>query len=251
MSTAVEQIRSAIMNFETERARNLIRTELQNNPTSEIYLLASQIAVDDDQCRYFLKEAIRLDPFNSKAIERLEGLERGTTTGNVPSVSVPSSSPAAKRKSSNIDININHFENADTGRRLAAYIIDIIALNVLAAIVVVLYGLVVPTPQRAGSYSQYVNAMNQWYGVVMALIVILSLVYMVYLPSRDGQTPGKAVMKIRIVKTDGSDVSMVDAFIRNVIGYTVSSLFFGIGFIWQSLIAKERRGTTRCQGLGW
>lgn len=48
---------------------------------------------------------------------------------------------------------------------------------------------------------------------------------------RDGRTPGKFVLGIRVIKTDGSAISDVDACIR-AIGYNVSAMLFGLGFIW-------------------
>lgn len=48
---------------------------------------------------------------------------------------------------------------------------------------------------------------------------------------RDGQTPGKFALGIRVIKTDHSAISDVDAVIR-AIGYHVSSMLFGLGFIW-------------------
>lgn len=48
---------------------------------------------------------------------------------------------------------------------------------------------------------------------------------------RNGQTPGKSVVGIRVVKADGSELSDTDAFIR-AIGYHVSALICGLGYIW-------------------
>ena len=48
---------------------------------------------------------------------------------------------------------------------------------------------------------------------------------------REGQTPGKFALGIRVIKTDHSAISDVDAVIR-AIGYHVSSMLFGLGFIW-------------------
>jgi len=48
---------------------------------------------------------------------------------------------------------------------------------------------------------------------------------------RDGQTPGKSAVGIRVVKKDGSALSDTDAFIRAV-GYQVSALLCGLGYIW-------------------
>lgn len=48
---------------------------------------------------------------------------------------------------------------------------------------------------------------------------------------RDGQTPGKFALSIRVIKADGAPISDTDAVIR-AIGYHVSSIFFGLGYIW-------------------
>ena len=48
---------------------------------------------------------------------------------------------------------------------------------------------------------------------------------------RNGQTPGKFALGIRVIKTDGSELSDTDALIR-AIGYNVSALLCGLGFIW-------------------
>ncbi len=52
-----------------------------------------------------------------------------------------------------------------------------------------------------------------------------------FLTRRGGQTPGKFALGIRVIKADGSDINDVDAVIR-AIGYHVSSMLFGLGFIW-------------------
>ena len=48
---------------------------------------------------------------------------------------------------------------------------------------------------------------------------------------RNGQTPGKFALGIQVVKADGSPISDIDAVIR-AIGYQVSSLACGLGYIW-------------------
>ena len=48
---------------------------------------------------------------------------------------------------------------------------------------------------------------------------------------RDGQTPGKFALGIRVVKVNGGQMSDMDAVIRGI-GYNVSTMVFGLGFIW-------------------
>jgi len=64
---------------------------------------------------------------------------------------------------------------------------------------------------------------------------LLGLIYYVYFWSSNspwpGQTVGNKLLNIRVVKTDGSDLSIVVALIRYV-GLVVSILVIFIGVIW-------------------
>jgi uncharacterized RDD family membrane protein YckC len=55
--------------------------------------------------------------------------------------------------------------------------------------------------------------------------------YWYFWTRRAGQTPGKFALGIRVIKTDGTALSDTDAVIR-AIGYNVSAMLFGLGFIW-------------------
>jgi uncharacterized RDD family membrane protein YckC len=61
---------------------------------------------------------------------------------------------------------------------------------------------------------------------------IINFIYNWYFwTRRDGQTPGKAAVNIRVIKTDGTPISDIDALVR-VIGYTLSGLVLGVGYLW-------------------
>lgn len=65
----------------------------------------------------------------------------------------------------------------------------------------------------------------------LTFLIIIPIAYHVYfLTNKDGQTPGKSMMGIRIVRADGQPLTGGDAVMRNVLGYLVSS-FFLIGFL--------------------
>ena len=55
--------------------------------------------------------------------------------------------------------------------------------------------------------------------------------YWYFWTRRAGQTPGKFALGIRVIKADGTPISDTDAVIR-AIGYQVSGLLCGLGFIW-------------------
>ena len=60
-----------------------------------------------------------------------------------------------------------------------------------------------------------------------------------FLTRRNGQSPGKFVLGIRVIKTDGSAIGDVDACIR-AIGYNVSAMLFGLGFVWAFFDANNQ-----------
>lgn len=111
----------------------------------------------------------------------------------------------------------NYVTLADTGTRLVAIIIDNIILGILGGILF-------------GGFGEVGGGIS----------VVLSLAYYWFFWTRmDGQSPGKRMMKIRIIKADGSQLSDTDALIRAV-GYYVSGMIFMLGYIW-ALFDDNRR----------
>ena len=97
--------------------------------------------------------------------------------------------------------------------RLGASIVDGIALALLATLLLaILSGAGLTVIQFIGLA---IPVVYHWY----------------FWTRRDGQTPGKSMVGIRVVKADGSGLSDTDAFIR-AIGYHVSALICGLGYIW-------------------
>ena len=70
--------------------------------------------------------------------------------------------------------------------------------------------------------------------VLYGLFILAEVAYFVYFWSRPaGQTLGMKMFKLRVVKTDGSPLTVGGAIVRYV-GYIVDSIIFGlpIGYIW-------------------
>lgn len=63
--------------------------------------------------------------------------------------------------------------------------------------------------------------------------------YFTYLIGNGGQTLGKLLLGIRVVKTDGSEVTYMGSFFRRI-GYIISGIFC-LGFLWV-LVDKNRQG---------
>ncbi|MBK8467255.1 MAG: RDD family protein [Chloracidobacterium sp.] len=65
-----------------------------------------------------------------------------------------------------------------------------------------------------------------WY-----VVLILWLINFLAFPLFSGQTFGKMLAGITMVKTDGSPVRLGNLIRRNVVGYLLTALTFGLGFL--------------------
>ncbi len=64
--------------------------------------------------------------------------------------------------------------------------------------------------------------------------------YLYFWVKQKGQTPGKKVMGIRIVRVDGKEIDWMTAVLRYV-GYIVSGIPLALGFIWVAF-DKQKQG---------
>lgn len=104
---------------------------------------------------------------------------------------------------------VNTYELAGMGERFVAILIDGIIQGVIAG---VLFG-AFREPGAGASF-------------------IVGLIYYWYFWTRqNGQSPGKQLMRIRVVKADGTPISDVDAVIR-YIGYYINSVLLMLGWLW-------------------
>jgi uncharacterized RDD family membrane protein YckC len=75
------------------------------------------------------------------------------------------------------------------------------------------------------------------------LQLLLGLIYYVYFWSSaspwPGQTIGSKLLNLRVVRTDGSDLTISQALIRYV-GFFISGICLGIGFIWAAFDANKQ-----------
>ena len=103
-------------------------------------------------------------------------------------------------------------ENAPKGGfwiRVVAAIIDGVLLAVVGGILKAIFG------TTAGG----------------GLSTLIGLVYFVYFWTSTGQTIGHKALSLRVVKMDGSNLSITDAIIRYV-GEIISAIVIFLGFIW-------------------
>ena len=111
------------------------------------------------------------------------------------------------------------YELASIGERFLALVIDSMVVGFIGGIVGVggnaLWG--------GGILGFILGAAYQWY----------------FLTQQNGQTPGKMLMNIRVIKTNGTPISDTDAILRYV-GYLINSPIIMLGWIWALMDNKNQ-----------
>ncbi len=120
------------------------------------------------------------------------------------------------------------------GRRFVAYFIDGIILSIIQFVILFGAGLVLGVAGNAGG-----EAASGFGLVLNCLTLLIAIAYFVAFWATSGQTPGKMVMGIKVIGTDGSPVSWGKAILR-YIGYIISGLILALGFIWVAFDRKRQ-----------
>lgn len=139
--------------------------------------------------------------------------------------------------------------NADILNRIVAIIIDTIILWIVMAVLSLPFGL---QAIMMNSVSDPMAAAGMWAST--SLLALLSAVvtfgYFVYFEGSTGQTIGKKIVKIKVVRQDGKPMTYVDSLIR-----TILRIIDGIGFYLIGLIVvlaskdKQRIGDMAAKTL--
>ncbi len=130
------------------------------------------------------------------------------------------------------------FELAGIGSRAIAYLMDVLILTIATVIISVIFrlytgGLIIP------------HTLDTLFDWMLALYMIATFLlwtgYFVYFESvRNGQTPGKKYLGLRVIMDEGAPVDISSAIIRNIVriaemilfSYIISiiSMFFSPGY---------------------
>ena len=127
-------------------------------------------------------------------------------------------------------------EFAGFWRRLVAFLIDLFSVAVICSVIILIF-----SPQRWfglggfwGTGDVFEEPFWQAFPYLLAgnvLSVLVNIAYFVGFWLRRGQTPGKMLLGIKLIRTDASNVNLSVALLR-YIGYIVSTATLFIGFIW-------------------
>ena len=129
---------------------------------------------------------------------------------------------------------------ASVGSRIVAILLDHLILGIFAAIIALPLGL------GAALFSLPVRGpVGLMRGAVLAplgaLNLLLWLLYFTYLESTSGQTLGKRIMGIKVVKESGEQLTPIDAFIRTILRIIDGFVFYLLGFMLVLVSEKKQR----------
>ena len=108
-----------------------------------------------------------------------------------------------------------HFEVAGLGTRFCAMLVDTLLLATVAVV-----GLIAMVMMDISVASVFGARHGEWLAavVVAVLIVLLSEGYFILFEwLMRGQTPGKKALKIRVIRDDGTPVTIQEVLVRNIL----------------------------------
>ena len=111
---------------------------------------------------------------------------------------------------------------ATFGKRLVAYIIDLIVVGTVSAVVGYIIGVI------------GLEAIASMMGIVVGIA------YYGHFWTSTGATPGKSIMMLKVVDGNGNLISWGGAILRYV-GYIISGIVLALGFIW-IIFDKKNQG---------
>ena len=232
MDERLAEIQRALDGFRMEDARELVAQELDENLSAAACFLAAQAALSHGQRVAYLEQALELDPAYQPALDELADIRR-------PDKDAPGPKPAAAPESPPLDETEppppRQFRLAPLSKRFIAIVIDGFIVGIFSFALLFAAGPFAALSEAMASADlETVNAgMAQFQSDALPVNLVVSAVYNVVLMRLfNGQTLGKMVFGMRVVKKNGARISVLDALLRNVLGYTVSQMFFMLGYIW-------------------
>ncbi len=233
MTDRLAEIQVAIDRFQMDRARELIAEELEENPSADAYYLASQAALSHGQRVEYLRSALELDPDFRPASDELAQIipARPKELSVAAPVPAPPPPPAMQR------VGL-----ASVGRRWLAIIIDGLIVAVMTLLLAGVGGAftTLEAALLSDDATMISTAVSQFQNDVVTMNLLVSAVYNVaFMTLFNGQTLGKIMLKLRVIKKNGQRIGILDAIIRNVFGYTISGMFL-LGYLW-AIFDREKQ----------
>lgn len=135
----------------------------------------------------------------------------------------------------NVAIN---YETADLGKRILARCLDLL----FQAIYVIIYFVLFVFLEKSNA-SVFQDSQTKIIKVIITCVLMAPVFfYSLYFPIfMQGQTPGKRIVKIKIVKEDGSECSFGAYFLRWLIMVIDSFMYYAVGLVCIAMTQKNQR----------
>lgn len=124
-------------------------------------------------------------------------------------------------------------------QRYMAFVVDSLILFFVMAIFIVLGLVAVEWGSAGGQAVPLLRQVRIILPIFFPLAFVLGVTYFTVFHGAGGQTLGKMIFGLRVVRTDGQTLSFFRAFLRAV-SYVVSALPLCLGFLWAGITAKKR-----------
>lgn len=128
--------------------------------------------------------------------------------------------------------------------RIAAYLVDIVIITIIVAIILSLSAINIITLVQNPFGSVRVNIVLLIQFFMLSLVVALVLFsYYTLVPLRlNGQTIGKRMFRIRTVNIDGTSITFMTIFVREIVGRMfINYATFGFGAIISLIVTLYRK----------
>ncbi|MCY3916648.1 MAG: RDD family protein [Chloroflexi bacterium] len=232
MTDRLAEIQQALDHFQRDEARALLKEELKESPSATAYFLAAQAARTEGDRVSFLRKALELDPAYQPAIAELG--EPTPKEKPEPALKVePAEAPTAPQP----EIRL-----ASISKRWLAIVIDGFLVAIATVLLLVAGGALAPLDAAMASADEAAvsEAFSTFQSNTLTVNLLISAVYNVTLMVWfNGQTLGKMMLRLRVVKKRGGRITVLDALLRNVFGYMISQIFL-LGYLWALFDAEKQ-----------
>ena len=136
-----------------------------------------------------------------------------------------------------------HFPLAGLGSRFLALLLDTVIQFAANFVLIIVIVLVFSAGMRSGAMNRMSDTAGKWFiaGIILAYFLLFWGYFSLFEAFRNGQTPGKRVLKIRVIKGSGRQITFFEALARNLVR-VVDSLpgMYLVGVI-SILLTKENK----------
>ncbi len=112
-----------------------------------------------------------------------------------------------------------HFPLAGLGSRFLALLVDLTIQIAANIVLLILIAVAFSAGVRTGALNHMSDTAGKWFvaGVIFVYFLLFWGYFSLFEAFRNGQTPGKRVLKIRVIKSSGRQITFFEALARNLL----------------------------------